>query len=398
MSDTQILIPVPKKPAGLIEQKWEPHLLRELLGERRTWWYAYLTWDDVIAACGPLPPDVKEPRERGVFDDYRARNRFYRFRRSLYTRLPLAALVYSDGFGVAPKEWPDELLPLFPTDSPPSPYDVVCRLMADHRAFGAEKLIPRHEYAFLMWWLVGTPMAALEYIDPEARNHVVGAVKSLLRGSHFFLWALGDDLMPIRINPKQDAWIRRALQLPDRLILDRVLWPWERDLVLQSAYVRGILLSRRANRPMTRLGPVFRGVFHTLEEKIGRILASPYCSSWFFTQRARIRALKYRPEWAIYTLSLEEAYVEAYKSASSDSSGDSVAKTARRLAAAGSNPKPRRRDRRNRADDQGVLRGGHPSGAVEGDPAVDGAALHVGIGQEPDVGDSGEPDHAADRA
>lgn len=390
--------PVPKKPAKLLERRWVAPLTQRLLVGPHEWWHAYIDWSDIAAASGPLPPDVQSPAAKGVFTDWRERKRFYRFRRRLFLRVPFSALLYSDTFAVAPQEWPKEVAALFPTDSPPTPYEVMCRILEDQRAFGLEKLLTYRERSIFMLWLAGIPAGLLDQIESNAMLMVQEAVRKMLKGDFFFVWSLGDDLIPIRISPRQDAWLRWALELPGRPILNKELWTHERKTLLESPYVKGILLSRTPRRPMERRGPTFRGVFRNLDEKAATIIASPETAAWFFQQRIRMLALKYRPEWATYTDYLEEAYVQANSAAPGPSGGDSLAKVALRLASGGKDPKPRRRNRRNGANDQGVRGRGHPSGAVEGDSAVDGAAVHGGLGQESGGGDSGEPDHAADRA
>lgn len=273
-------------------------MLPKLMGIYRGWWFAYLTWPDIAAAAGPLPASIPSPVLRGVFTDWRARRRFYRFRRTIFQRPRFAALLYSNGFAVAPQEWPASVLEVFPTDAPPSPYEVACVLHHNGRLFGATKLLSRADFSFLMWWLVGAPLEALRRPDEDPEATLLGIVTNLLRGLYFFLWALGDDLMPVRASTLQDVLIRRALFLPDRPTLLAPLWAAERNLLREAPYIRAILLGRRALRPMKRRLPSTGHVFASIDEKLATVTCAPGGIGWFFAQRTRLRRMKYLPEWA----------------------------------------------------------------------------------------------------
>lgn len=236
-------------------------------------WAEIATVHHMSAAVAAPPPRYATSTTRDVVQVARY------LTRALHTAPEFAAALYSDAFLVSPKEWPAEVLRLFPTDNPPSPHDFATYILsrrggAGRAGQGADVL----SKMVLCWWLVGLPLAAFDAratLPLPAVSHLYDAVASLMQRPVFLLWALGDDLAPLMDSDNMVKSLPYILGLKRGTTPDTRVYSGALHDAVNGPYVTAIRSRRAAIRPMKRILPDLPATFFSLEEKQSALMSNP---------------------------------------------------------------------------------------------------------------------------
>lgn len=216
-----------------------------------------------------------------------------RMTRALHRAPEFAAALFSDGFLVSPKAWPADIARLFPTDDPPTPYELATYILSRRggagRAGAGMDVISK---MVLCWWLVGLPLAALDNratLPLPVKSHLVDAIWSLVQRPVFRLWAVGDDLLPLMDSEQMEKSLPYVLgdltgTTPDTRVYARYLHE-----AITSPYMRAIEARRAALRPRKRVLPDLPVTFATYEEKQSELMSRP--AYWEALDRNRTKVL-----------------------------------------------------------------------------------------------------------
>ena len=186
-----------------------------------------------------------------------------------------AQVVLHEGFGVAPKAWPQVIREAFPTDDPPSPYDCACAFVREPSPRFWSLSTYRDEIAVsaLYWYLIGAhPQAianALDITTPALYKRLATLFLWALGRGKLVIWALSTDTTPIITNQNR-AKALAALYRGDPLskwLIDSRNTNRIYDSIAATPYIQAQLKARRAIKPIPR--PIYHPgfVFETIEDK-----------------------------------------------------------------------------------------------------------------------------------
>jgi len=202
------------------------------------------------------------------------------------------ALLWSNDFLVAQQAWPDAVLPLFPTDAPPTPYEVVSLLLGGRpksmRALSADQRM------VLMWWLLGASIDALDALVPAPTpdgwtQTLHAAIFALLLQPATCLWAMGDDLVPAMNGDTRNRIIREALGIAKERAPTVAGGAAHVQSLWDDPYIAAILVRREPLRPIQRTLPSTGVVFATRADKEAAIASTPAQRDVYFARRSIVR-------------------------------------------------------------------------------------------------------------
>lgn len=290
---------------------WLDALLRRAprIVEKDTWPGA-LTMLDMAAVTGFVSPT--EPMTRtydSVVNDQFSRPRRNRLRLAVFRTPWLAALLFHKNSFVAPEAYPERVQAVFPTTSTPTPYEVagwLYRLTNGLPPTTTREAIETRLVANC--WHMGFPLEALDaHLDlaTPAVDRLETMIKLLLRQSAFFLWALGDDLIPTATTPL------RLKRLYDTILAENGMANGRARLqkLRNSAYVRAIEARGAPLRPVCRARYARVPVFPDYTAKILRLSSSPHGILFHTKLKRQFAKLQHEQNilsWADFSLSPEE--------------------------------------------------------------------------------------------
>lgn len=246
-----------------------------------------IRFNTLVHGVGLLPPHTAALRTTRRYK----RHSYLRVA-SLGLAVPsFGAIIWSNTFLVSPEEWPQTVLPLFPTDSPPTPREVVSLLLGGRPK--AMRGLTADQRVVLLWWLLGTPLAAFDALLPRAGGWAPvldAAIFALLLQPAFCLWAMGDDLKPAMSNDTRVRIIREALGHARERSPTAAGGAGHLQALWDDPYISAVLARRAPLRPIERALPASGVVFDSLAVKEATIASNlPLCDV-YFERRAAIRA------------------------------------------------------------------------------------------------------------
>lgn len=273
-------------------------------------WPASLTMLDMTTVAGFVSPT--EPLTRtydSIVNDQFARPRRNRLRLAVFRTPWLAALLFHKHSFVAPEAYPERIQALFPTTPTPTPYEVsgwlYCFLRGLPPATSREVIEAR---LATFCWHMGFPLEAMDAhlgFAVPAIDRMAAMIKEMLRGAPFFLWSLGDDLIPTATTPL------RLKRLYDTILAENGIGTGRARLnkLRESAYVRAIEARGAPLRPITRARYARVPVFPDYQAKMLRLSSSPHgllLHTKLKKQFAKLQSEQELLTWADFSLSPEE--------------------------------------------------------------------------------------------
>lgn len=263
-----------------------------------------LRFHDLVYGVGLLPPHTT-----GLKNTNRRKYAAHLRIASMGFSVPqFGALLWSNGFLVAPANWPTAVTPLFPTDSPPTPLEVASLLLGGRPK--ATRALSADQRMVLIWWLLGAPLDALNALalPPTAEGWAPtlnAAIFALLLQPSFCLWAMGDDLVPAMNGDTRNRIIREALGIAKERAPTEAGGAAHVQALWDDPYIAAILARRAPMRPIERALPSTGVLFATSADKEAAIASIPAQRDVYFARRSIVRTAlgpQSVPPWADLSL------------------------------------------------------------------------------------------------
>jgi hypothetical protein len=233
----------------------------------------------------------------------------HRLRRMMLLTPCLAAVFLHRGAFIAPEAYPERIQALFPTTPTPTPYEVSPWVYAARKgASHGPSLEAREARLTVALWHLGLPLEAIDAhlnLTVPAIDRLEQAIRAMLAQDAFFLWALGDDLLPLATTPARLDLLYRTILASETMETGRKQLAGMRD----DLYVRAIEARGAPCRPTPRAMSGRTPVFPDYDSKMRWICASPY--GLYAQARLKQRTAKTKDiadlfGWADFSLSREE--------------------------------------------------------------------------------------------
>lgn len=271
-----------------------------------TWPYA-VTYPDLCAAVGTMPAGLGGIEALLRILSSRQSGQRVGYLRTMAGQYPnFGAILWHNGFLIAPERYPESVGALFPVDPIPTPTDVLQWIVGPR---GNNLRDADADTRFVLaWWHLGVPLAHLDAcgnLQKPAEEVLADGIRLLLRRHTFLLWALGDDLLPLSTSADIHTFLREHLRERKAATLPNL----KTDLLIRHPYVLAILARRTAFRPIPRMQAAPGHIFRSEAEKVAPILENPPTFARFCTTRRGLRPRieqDTRLEWANLTPYPEE--------------------------------------------------------------------------------------------
>lgn len=297
------------RPGGSFN--WLDALIRRAprIVEKDTW-PASLSMLDMATTAGFVSPT--EPLTRtydSVVNDTFTRPRRNRLRLAVFRTPWLAALLFHKNSFVAPEAYPERIQAIFPTTPTPAPYEVagwLYRLTNGLPPATTQEAIETRLVAGC--WHMGFPLEAMDThlaLATPAIERLEAMLKLLLNQPTFFLWALGDDLIPTATTPTRLKLLYNTILAENGMATGRA----RLERLRNSAYVKAIEARGAPLRPIRRARYARVPVFPDYQAKLLRLSSSPHGILLHTKLKRQFAKRQYEQNilsWADFSLSPEE--------------------------------------------------------------------------------------------
>jgi hypothetical protein len=250
-------------------------MFRKWCNDSRAEWVNRLTMTHFLQMFDYGTPFLQSESQRNKATTPHLRRELKYLRRYAWLYPDFAQVVLHEGFGVAPKAWPQAIREVFPTDDPPTPYECACAFIREP----SKRFWPFCTYedktivSALYWYLIGAhPRAianALECTTQTLYKRIATLFLWALGRGKLVIWALSTDTTPI-ITGQERARALAALYRGEPISkwIPSPRNPYSiYDGITATPYIQAQLKARRAIKPISR--PIYHPglVFETIEDK-----------------------------------------------------------------------------------------------------------------------------------